>query len=437
MTPKQAWKKLGIEPTSDKRAIKRAYAGKLKAIDPDKDPKAFLTLRDALQAANWDASYLDQDGKYEEWEEEAFAQETPEGETDVGAKTAEPASDLITADDINNARSDAPPRHLEAGRWTEILTDINDDAPFDADDEDDESYIDPDFDESAPRNRMSTILWGDDDILLLEDELRTLTREMLESEDMEQIDVAADTEQWLGWIVSSTMRRSDCMIPMLVRHFDWKTKAAAINAPYYMDDILARYRDLVRLTSLRKSSHQDHPLYQRLCRPPSGKLSQAEILMHRGAMRRFVASVRADNPTIEWDFNPETLELWQPHLLALDGVEKKSSWGGWRIGLFALVFLSQVARFCSSGGGGGSDTIPPPVPQPPPALTKSEQSQRDAHFLNQMEALEPENSGCHWIPLKTGRAVRVCNPASSGGPIEVPVPEALPPAPPSLPPVPR
>jgi hypothetical protein len=313
-----------------------------------------------LQAANWNADYFDQDEDFEEWEEDAQS-----AEPGIETNGFEPAAlehtgvdpDLITADDIVRALNEAPSRNAEPGGWTEIASDGDDPATSSLDDEeeDDEHYHDPDYDESAPRNRLSAILWGDDDIIPLEDELRALTRDMLDAPEMEQIDTAADTEQWLGWIVSATMRRSDCLIPMLVRHFDWKAKAAAINAPYYMDDIIARYRDLVRLTALRKSSHQDHPMYQRLCRAPSGGLGQVEILMHRSAMRRFVASVRADNPTIEWDFNPETLEMWGPHLLALGQTETKSSWGSWRIGLFALLFLSQLARLCSSG----SDPVPP------------------------------------------------------------------------------
>ncbi len=51
------WDVLGIEPTSDERAVKRAYARLLKQNRPDKDPKAFQELRDAyewcLRATKW------------------------------------------------------------------------------------------------------------------------------------------------------------------------------------------------------------------------------------------------------------------------------------------------------------------------------------------------------------------------------------------------
>ena len=46
------WEILGIAPTEDRRAIRSAYAARLKAIDPEADPKAFIALREALEAAS-------------------------------------------------------------------------------------------------------------------------------------------------------------------------------------------------------------------------------------------------------------------------------------------------------------------------------------------------------------------------------------------------
>ncbi|MDO5091031.1 MAG: J domain-containing protein [Cardiobacteriaceae bacterium] len=50
------WEVLGIAATGDERAIKRAYAKALKALDAD-DREAFMTLREAYEAALSDASY--------------------------------------------------------------------------------------------------------------------------------------------------------------------------------------------------------------------------------------------------------------------------------------------------------------------------------------------------------------------------------------------
>ncbi len=45
------WDELGIDPCNDPKAIRRAYAARLKKLDPDKDPAAFTRLREALEWA--------------------------------------------------------------------------------------------------------------------------------------------------------------------------------------------------------------------------------------------------------------------------------------------------------------------------------------------------------------------------------------------------
>jgi hypothetical protein len=45
------WEELGIEPTLDAKAIRRAYAERLKSIDADADIDAFQRLRRAYEMA--------------------------------------------------------------------------------------------------------------------------------------------------------------------------------------------------------------------------------------------------------------------------------------------------------------------------------------------------------------------------------------------------
>ena len=49
------WDELGIAPCDDPKAIRRAYAARLKKLDPDRDPEAFARLRRALEWALEDA----------------------------------------------------------------------------------------------------------------------------------------------------------------------------------------------------------------------------------------------------------------------------------------------------------------------------------------------------------------------------------------------
>ena len=51
-----AWQVLGLKRTADVTEIRRAYARKLKAIDVDAEPAAFIALRHALETALRDAN---------------------------------------------------------------------------------------------------------------------------------------------------------------------------------------------------------------------------------------------------------------------------------------------------------------------------------------------------------------------------------------------
>src|SRR5260221_8914367 len=56
------WDELAIDPTRDSKAIRRAYAVRLKTIDPDRDLQAFTRLRAALDQALTEAEHASTTG---------------------------------------------------------------------------------------------------------------------------------------------------------------------------------------------------------------------------------------------------------------------------------------------------------------------------------------------------------------------------------------
>lgn len=59
------WQTLEIEPTPDQKAIKRAYAKKLKVTRPDENPEAFQDLHNAYKMALQEAEYWDENEQTE------------------------------------------------------------------------------------------------------------------------------------------------------------------------------------------------------------------------------------------------------------------------------------------------------------------------------------------------------------------------------------
>lgn len=82
------WKILGIEPTTDKKAIRKAYAAKTKVIHPEDAPEEFKRLHEAYQAALGYVDYVRQVGQSGGSVTSFYRDGAPE---DAGADDAETA----------------------------------------------------------------------------------------------------------------------------------------------------------------------------------------------------------------------------------------------------------------------------------------------------------------------------------------------------------
>ncbi len=321
MTSRQAWKKLGIDKTEDKRAIKRAYAARLKAIDPDADPKAFLALRDALQMANWDADSLAW-GEPEEDEAEAF-----EGVEDA-APEPEPEP---PADDFDRIVMD------DQGRLSIRL-----ETPTPADDADDATP-----EEQDARNIISNILWADapapDDAA----HLVTATRELLEDPRMEQIGFAADTEEWFAWMLANNMERGEPVLGMVSQYFHWEPERHQIGGIYGTTEVAARAADLVSRGKLEQPTHEWHATFEKLKAPAGDKLGLAERYLHRSQVDTLLRAIRTHHPSIEWDLDRDHVALWDAIAEKKAAAHQRTGpswWIYWIIGIGIVRLIISFAQ---------------------------------------------------------------------------------------------
>lgn len=101
------WDILGTEPTGDERALKRAYAKRLKLTRPEDDPAAFQELRDAYEYALRNAAAI---AEYVQQQAEAQAPDAEVPESDPAALI--PAVTSVHAD--SGPAEAAPPEPAEA-----------------------------------------------------------------------------------------------------------------------------------------------------------------------------------------------------------------------------------------------------------------------------------------------------------------------------------
>jgi hypothetical protein len=202
------WATLDLDPTTDRTAIRRAYAARLKAMDVDADPDGFARLREARDLALAHAA-------------------DPEPDTAPPPPNAEEVEAI--------ARDDAIEAHYRALR---ALLFNDDDAPPTA-----------------------------EDLAAIEHHGRAL----LDDPRLEQVDFATDAERWFAEILAASVPRSDPLLEPAAQAFGWIDRREDYALLPDAQAIVERIGATRFAASLADPKHRLHKAWIELTRDDAGR----------------------------------------------------------------------------------------------------------------------------------------------------------------------
>lgn len=309
------WPALGIEQTDDRIAIRRAYARRLKAIDVEAHPGAFIALREALgNAMAWAAE--------QQWRTEQglpLLDQWPEG------PVADPAIDPAAA---------VPPAEAAPESLDESDATASEAAAIEP------AWVPPLPDDGNERfRRLDHLLFGLDGVDPDREALLAATRDIVALLDEESIDRAARIEIWLAESVLTALPRSAPMLDMLVAHFGWDQLAGRIDQPWVFDEVVRRMHAWKFAETVSRPGHRLYPAWKELTDTGPGLGPIA--FLRRDNVFHLLHAVRDHNPWAEALLQPHRVALW----------ERKFANGGVSTGFrflwafLAMALILGLARF--------------------------------------------------------------------------------------------
>lgn len=278
MTARHAtiWSILGIGATTDQTAIRRAYSARLKRIDPEVDPAAFIALREAHDHAM------------------AMARS---GATEATATIAPPV-ERRTAAPQNVAAPDTPADQEPAP------------APAAAR----EPVAPPDIVADTARIDHLTALVLAAESRATAEEIGAAAEAVLADPAMISIDHATRVELVLAQLVRRGTPRSDPIIEPATAYFRWD--ADHLNPSPLLEWILKRREDRVFEAALPHQSPRYAMVLEGLRKPVPARSSALMTWWDGVRVEYLLAHLHAFHPTIYDALDPDTVRWWQDKIQA-------------------------------------------------------------------------------------------------------------------------
>ncbi len=374
MTPTQAWRVLGIAKTADVGAIRRAYADKLKAMDIDRDVDGYARLREARDAAlRWARMQVavpvdggvgsgvgsgglepldgvellpeePESGASEETSSWLYAAPAARGESDptlttrlneggagpldvtrgVGAAQAPAAQAIAVQRDPfvrpvllgleQNADAVMPAWAHEQALHRLLLPDHDADEypPLEG------------WEEATARGHLKAILHNAQGL---------------------SVTAFDEVDNWLAGILSRAWPRSSPLLEPAADVFGWEGERGRVNERPSIAFLNARLRGLRFREKVLDPAHPLHKAWTELT-APAQQGSRRGWFVKRRDVEQLLEGVRKNFPELEHHFDHWRVALWEREGTSTDNYGWLS---GWRLALFAVILLVQIARFATSG----------------------------------------------------------------------------------------
>lgn len=319
------WSSLGIDPTGDERAIKRAYAKKLKEIDVEAEAAKFIALRQQFEQAQREARWIGADAA-EDWddgddrdEEADAADETAETEAaETEAAVSGPMdADLWALGEVGGAAFTAPvvPLPERANPWRQGRDRV---AAHFADLE--AALCSADAGRERAIDRAVRALWAEPAL--------------------ETVDAAEDVEQRLAHIALNHGAAAAYLLRLASWHYGWARRAQQVGTGWPISEAgrRAAAENWFQNIGEGRIAGQAKQVIGDLEQPPSGHWHRDFFAKRR--ITRFLDDLRRDHPEGEYRFDPDIVRAWER--VRNPGISLGSLFGLVVLGAIAAIIVSWI-----------------------------------------------------------------------------------------------
>lgn len=383
-----AWKTLGIAPTSDTRAIRVAYTAKLKAIDPETDPKAFIELREAFEAAKVQSQWVDElddedlDGDEDTWDEE----EAEAWQSAGDLYQIRPSGHVPTPPPPDPAWETPPPPEPAAPEPSPPPEEPARRSPW--------AGVSPE-DADAHTRALATLLYGQDrqsqpwPTPAQEESMLAHWRAIAADPRLQEVSYFADADRWFSELIARTAAFSDPLVMPVTDYFGWLASDGAITQSPAVAYVTRRYRMLEFQRDVKQARHPLNAAWRELVRPAGENARKGRVDSRK--VRQLLRIVRTHYPDLEGCFDAYRVGLWDGSHIGT-GTGSGGDWStvAWIIGILLFAAIRVFASF-----EGSSSSNPPPIPTSPPIIYQQDNATFPAF------AIPPEAP----VQLKPARAL--------------------------------